>query len=184
MAHGFKQWFLSKGGYFHPDVDIASNSNGLYLRTCSQRYLAPGSLVVSCPPCLTISWYNATRDPFLGQCDPQNASHNIKQYVLTRFFLVKQFLLQEQSPWWLYIRILPQPDDTNRLNTPLWYEFEDFAWIRGTNLELSARNLETAWLEEYEAAMKVFSLRDSKQTKLWSWFVALFGQHYWHLLRI
>lgn len=178
MEHDFRQWFLSQGGHFHPNVDIASDSNGSYLRACNQRDLAAGTCVVSCPSCLTISWYNAVQDPFLGHFGLQSATQHIKQSMLTRFFLIKQFLLQEQSPWWLYIRTLPQPDDTTMFNTPLWYEHEDFVWICGTNLELSAQKLYANWLEEHEQAMNVFSLRNSEQAKLWSWFVAFVDQYY------
>lgn len=180
MERNFKLWFLSHGGKFHPDVDVVSNADGFYLCASNQRDLATRTCVVSCPHTLTISWFNAVLDLSLGDFD----LHRINQSVLTRFFLVKQYLLQEKSSWWRYIQILPQPEDLRRLNTPLWYESGDFVWIHGTNLELSAQKLEASWHKEYEEAMNMFELGKSENIELWSWLVIFVGQCYWRLLRI
>ncbi len=180
MEHDFKRWFLSYGGYFHVGAYIDSGLNGFYLRVQSkQEGLPPGTNIVSCPHALTISWLNVVKDSFLVQYVPKSFNHHIlSQSVFTRFFFMKQVLLQEKSLWWPYIRILPPPGAGRNLNTPIWYGTEDLAWIRGTNLEFGAENLEGSWRQEYEAAIDLFNLRGSEDTKIWSWFVRLIAHQY------
>lgn len=171
MEENFKSWFLTHGGSFHPDTDIGSNADGFFICVRGERDLLPGARVVSCPHALIISWLNAFRDPLLGQFDLQSVSRLISQLVITRIFLMIQFLLREQSLWWPYIRMLPQPDALHKFNTPLWYEPEDLAWIRGTNLEFGAQRTERLLRQEYEEAASLFRSRGSKQVESWSWFV-------------
>lgn len=167
MEVDFKSWFLSHGGSFHPDTEIGSSSDGFFMRVCDERDLPPGALVVSCPHTLIISSHSAVQDPFLGQFD----SRSLPQLVITRIFLVKQFLLREKSFWWPYIRMLPQPDALHKFNTPLWYEPEDLAWIRGTNLEFGAQRMDSRWRQEHEEATSLFKSRGCEQVESWSWFV-------------
>ena len=183
MEEDFKSWFLSHGGAFHPDTDIGFNSDGFFTRVRDGRDLLPGALVVSCPHALVISGLDAIHDPFLGQFDLQSVSPLLNQLVFTRIFLMKQFLLREKSLWWEYIRMLPQPDALHKFNTPLWYEPEDFAWIRGTNLELGAQRMETLWRQEFEEAASLFRWTGSEQAESWSWFVFDADQNFWWLLR-
>lgn len=171
MEEDFKSWFLSHGGVLHPDIDIGSDSDGFFIRTRDEQDLLPGARVVSCPHSLIISWLKAVQDPFLGQLDLQSASRLINQLVITRIFLMEQFQLREQSLWWPYIRMLPQPDAAHTFNTPLWYGPEDLAWIRGTNLEFGAQKMESMWRQEYEEATSLFRSRGSEQVDIWSWFV-------------
>lgn len=183
MNEDFKAWFLSHGGTFHADTEIVSSSHGFFIRVRDKRGLLPGAQVVSCPHSLVISWLNAVRDPFLGQFDRHSASQFINQLVITRIFLMKQFLLREQSLWWPYIRMLPQPDDLHKFNTPLWYEPEDLTWIRGTNLEHGAQRMESLWRQEYEEAASLFMSKGFEQVESWSWFVFDVDQNYKWLLK-
>ncbi|MCJ1265286.1 hypothetical protein MMC22_005161 [Lobaria immixta] len=153
MEEDFKSWFLSHGGAFHPNTDLGSNSDGFFIRVRDEQDLLPGARV----------------DPFIAQFDLQSVSLLITPRVITQIFFMKQFLLREQSLWWPYIRMLPQPDALHNFNTPLWYEPEDLAWIRGTNLEFGAQRMESLWRQEYEEAASLFRLRGSEQVEFWSW---------------
>lgn len=178
MEEEFKLWFLSHGGAIHPDVGIGSNSNGFFVRVRDEQDLPPGARVVSCPHVLTISWLNAVQDPFLGQFDLQRVYQRINRLVITRIFLMKQFLLGELSLWWPYIRMLPQPDAPHKFNSPLWYEPDDLVWIRGTNLEFGSQKMENLWRQEFEEASSLFKSKGSEQVKSWSWFVFDVDQNY------
>lgn len=178
MEEYFKSWFLSHGGAFHPNTDLGSNSDGFFIRVRDEQDLLPGARVVTCPHALIISWLSALQDPFIAQFDLQSVSLLITQRVITQIFFMEQFLRREQSLWWPYIRMLPQPDALHNFNTPLWYEPEDLAWIRGTNLEFGAQRMESLWRQEYEEAASLFRLRGSEQVESWSWFVVDLDRNY------
>lgn len=173
MEDDFKKWFLSHGGKIDVNVVIDSGSDGFYLRVSNKKDLSPKTLVVSCPHSLTISSHSVVKDPYLSRLDLNSVEQlSLHQSVFTRFFLVNQFLLQRESLWWPYIRILPQPASAGgNFNTPPWYDSEDLPWIRGTNLEFGTKKLEESWRQEYDTAINLFASRDLKQTEKWTWFV-------------
>ena len=175
MENNFKSWLLSHGGRLHSDVNIAFDSHGFCLHVCKDQDLPQGCCVISCPHTLTISWINVVQDSFFGQFISQSAFHLVTKLVMTRFFLVKQFMLHGKSFWWPYIQLLPQPEEMNAFNSPLWYNAEDLAWIRGTNLEFGMKKMEALWRQEYEEAMELFKSIQSPEARSWSWFVFFFG---------
>lgn len=172
MEDDFKRWFLAYGGKFDGNVGIDLDSGGFYLRVTNEKDLSAGTLVVSCPHSLIISWLSVVNDPSFSKLDLNSVEQQIlHQSVLTRFFLVNQFLLQKESRWWPYVRLLPQPGSARNFNTPLWYNTEDLSWIRGTNLEFGLKKIEESWRQEYDTAIDLFASRDPRQTKMWTWFV-------------
>lgn len=168
---GFLAWFVGGGGIIHPDVEIAHNSTGSYLRARSEHDIAAGSPLISCPHSLVISWPQVMHGPdqFLRRWDLQRASALINEAVIIRFFLIRQYLLKEGSYWSPYIRSLPQPDAGDHLNTPLWYGSEDLLWIQGTSLDSGAKARERMWQQEYEEGMKLLMSADDEPAELWSW---------------
>ena len=159
---GFESWFLANGGYLHPSIEIASGDDGNHVRVKQDHVLLPGSLVVSCPHELIISWPGVNRHHF------PDVHSTLAPYVATRLFLMKQCLLKEQSPWWPYINSLPRS-----FNTPLWYDENDLVWLRGTNLGNAKEVREEAWRQEYEHVMQSLFAKglESEQRRLWTWFV-------------
>ena len=163
VGEDFESWFLTNGGYLHPSIEIAADDhNGSFLRVKQNHILSPGSLVVSCPHHLTISW------PVVNQLHFPDVHSTFTPHVATRLFLIKQRLLKAQSPWWPYINSLPFS-----FSTPLWYDEDDLLWLRGTNLGNAKKIREEAWRQEYENAMQSLFTRgcDSQQQHLWTWFV-------------
>ena len=148
-----RDWFTTNGGKIHDAVEIvASESNGCFLWTRHGQTLRPGTPVVSCPHDITISvmdveWAN---DPW-----PKTfiSRWRFNPEVLTRLFLMEEYLTGTGSFWWPYIQLLPQPDQPNLLGTPLWYEESDCIWIRGTNLDGSRISREAAWREELDESL-------------------------------
>lgn len=132
----FETWFLKNGGYKHPSVELASNtSSGNFLRVVAGNTIPMGDTVVSCPHSLALSWPSACKFHYRSIELP-----SCTQHVATRLFLMKQKLLRNRSPWWPYIKMLPET-----FHTPLYYNSEDFAWIRGTNLGRARKVREDVW---------------------------------------
>lgn len=167
----FYAWFVGGGGIIHPDVEIAQDSTGSYLRARSEHDIAAGSPLISCPHSLVISWPQVVYgpDPFLRQWDLRRAAAFENEAVIIRFFLIRQYLLKESSYWAPYIRSLPQPDAGDHLNTPLWYGSEDRLWIQGTSLESGAKARERMWQQEYEEGTKCLVPINDESAELWSW---------------
>lgn len=168
IGDDFESWFLTNGGYIHPSVEIAADDqNGNFLRVKQNQILSPGSIVVSCPHHLTISW------PIIKQLHSPDVHSTFTPHVATRLFLMKQRLLKEQSPWWPYINSLP-----DSFSTPLWYNENDLIWLRGTNLGKAKEIREEAWRQEYENAMQLLFSKgsDSQLKHSWTWFVMDFRE--------
>lgn len=162
IGEDFESWFLTNGGYLHPSVEIASGDDGNFLRVKEDHVLWSGSMVVSCPHELTISW------PGVNQYHYPTIKSTFKPHVATRLFLMKQNLLGDTSPWWPYINSLPRS-----FSTPLWYDGKDLIWLRGTNLGRAKKVREQAWLQEYENVMQQLFPNGSnlEQKHMWTWFV-------------
>ena len=172
-SDNFELWFRSNGGYINPAIEITSSiSDGTFLRVDGDAALHPGATIISCPHKLTISW------PSIRKYHLNNISSSTKPHVATRLFLMKQYILRERSPWWPYIKSIPQPYQNDAFNTPLYYNASDMAWIRGTNLEYARQVREDAWRKEYNDAMqetfrKKFTAEDGQ---VWTWFACTTSQ--------
>ena len=175
----FHAWFVSGGGIIHPDVEMAHNSTGSYLRARSEHDIAAGSPLISCPHSLIISWPQVLHGPdqFIRRLDLQRASRLTTAAVILRLFLIRQYVLKENSHWWPYIRLLPQPDTGDHLDTPLWYASEDLLWILGTTLEFGAKSRERMWRREYEEGMKLLVPATDEPAELWSWSWSVKHEH-------
>ncbi len=174
MEIDFRPWFISHGGTIHPDVEIASGSIGNYLRLRDDCSLSPGTMIVSCPHSLTISWLNVItrQDPFIDRfylSPVRDGSTVITKFVLVRLFLVEQYLLGERSFWWPYIRFLPQPFTKDGLNSSLWCNEDDLLWLRGTNMEDAMRRVERNRRIEYDEAIGALTDAAIHFKEVWSW---------------
>lgn len=167
-------WFTRNGGTIHPAVEIASSElHGYFLRTREDHTLTPEVHVVDCPHNLTISvmdmdWaYESWPEDFKSQWRDSPE-------VLTRFFLMEQFLKKEESFWWPYFQMLPQPHQLHLFNTPMWYEETDCIWIKGTNLDGSRTSRQAAWRQEYDESIELLNQVDrsrSSRLHLYEWYV-------------
>ena len=168
----FEAWFLAHGGYINPNIEIAEDRiTGRYMRVVDGEDLGAGSLIVSCPHELTISWLNVIKgsETFLSQFDLREGYHAINPVVIVRFFVMNEYLKAEKSFWWAYIRSIPQPTEAQLLGTPLYYDDEDWVWLRGTNLEHAANKTERMWRKEYDEVMQSLIRIDGSLANSWSW---------------
>ena len=166
------EWFLKNGGRLHDSVCLTRTaSHGYQIRVVPTGSVPANSLVVACPKDLTISVMDMewAKDPW-PQTFMSHWSH--RPDVLTRFFIMEQYLEIENSFWWPYIASLPQPGQADQMNTPMWYHESDSIWIKGTNLDSGRRSRSTAWRKEYGESISLLQQHDSKRcTKLiaYSW---------------
>jgi len=166
----FERWFLTNGGFIHKDVEIVSTSNGRAVQVRSGSCIEPGTEIVSCPHRCSISYADSRKYGLLSNKISDVSS--LPQSVATRLFLVKQYLLQENSFWYPYISILPQPHDENAFNTAICFGKDDEIWLRGTNLGRAAIARKAAWREEFDHAHKLLFSSADDEASMWTWCVA------------
>ena len=146
-------WFFRKFGRLHHDVNIVwTASYGYHLRVHHAQGVPANCLIVACPHHLSISVMDLewAKDPWPEALK----SHWMNQpEVLTRFFIMEQYLEKQESFWWPYIASLPQPDQPDQMNTPMWYDDSDLIWIKGTNLDGGRISRSTTWRKEYEESI-------------------------------
>ena len=158
-----KAWFLRHGGRIHQSLIITHDETvGYYLRlrpACELPKIFTKDLVF-CPMKLSLSVRNVD-DP--GSCWPEQflARFSDAPEVTTRFLLMRQYRLGEDSFWWPYIDMLPKPEhDLNiepPFDTPLWFDEDDLVWLEGTNLGAARRLREEAWKEEFNEGMALLT---------------------------
>ena len=112
---------------------------------------------------LTFSYWNAISagkepdsyyQPRSAQLPESLLESSADHETVSAIFLVQQYLLGEASFWYPYIRILPQPHDSNDPAIPLLWSEEDRVWLRGTYLEdevdKKLKDLASRWSEAVE----------------------------------
>ena len=152
------KWLHLEGGLIHPAVEIvhSDDATGFSLRVRKNHDVPDGSRIASCPSSLTMSVLSMERAEHRWPAEFLSCFRQSPE-VMTRFFLMEQFLIAENSFWYPYIRMLPQPAD-DALDTPMFYSPEDCLWIKGTNLEGSRKVRLEQWKQEYQKAVDL--LRD------------------------
>ena len=160
------KWLQLEGGLIHPAVEIvhSNDATGYSLQVRETHDVPEGSRIASCPSSLTMSVLSMERAENLW---PEEFMSFFRQSpeVLTRFFLMEQFLVAENSFWHPYIRMLPQPAD-DALDTPMFYSPEDCVWIKGTNLEGTRKVRLEQWQQEYQKAVDLLKSSDITRYEL------------------
>jgi len=177
-------WGDEHTAFLNSKVEIYQDSvTGLSFRAIED--LASGLTVATCSYPISLSYLNTSSDdrfssrskPFptdfleiLGKDDPN---------VIGFFFLVQQFLLQEKSFWWPYIRLLPQPNEHDSLSIPVLWPEEDCRFLDGTNAEPPIKKRKELWMSEWQKA--IFLLQDDFEDwrdysyDLYKWAATIFG---------
>lgn len=167
------RWFVDHGGFIHPAVELVEHSaHGFCMRVRPDaQELKKGTLILRSPHTASLSYFNAIRfPPFESHSEPfpdvflQEASPR----TVAVFFLSQQYLLKEQSFWWPYIRILPQPDEPEKLSTPLWFSEEDKTWLKGTNMERGASVRFDDWRKEWQNGIDILKAAN-RNTEAYTW---------------
>lgn len=160
-------WGEQNGATLNPNAEVyVSPTFGLSLRVKESTpengtaSLSPHSTIVSTPYTTSLSYMNA-HDAFPSLSArsprfPQKFLNEVPAKVIGCYFLMQQYLLGDKSFWAPYICSLPQPDESEKLATPLYWNDEARAWLNGTNLLMAVRQREDMWREELDHAAKVF----------------------------
>jgi hypothetical protein len=190
---GLISWARHHGAHLHEQVEVYDDHQyGISLRVRSsqqsihlashsdqsppERHSLPlNSRVVSCPFSLSLSYLNALNK------FPDLQSHSVQfpalfievlePHVIGHFFLVQQYLNADTSHWGPYIRSLPQPEEPQKLGTPLYFAEADMAWIRGTALEIARDQREKTWKSDWERGRHILDTSNGwEQGKgKWTW---------------
>jgi hypothetical protein len=140
MTDAALHWFEHHGGAVHQNIKLKINDEyGCHFVSTSK--LENDTVVCSCPFNLTLSYLNGLSDPPTGVRSLTNSNVSskligkVESNIIATFLLAEERLKGDASFWAEYIKLLPTE---NGLATPLWFEADDLAWLRGTNLYSSA----------------------------------------------
>ena len=181
-------WARHHGAYIHEQVEVYDDPQyGVSLRVRSSQQsvhladqlprqsLPPTACVVSCPFSLSLSYLNAlNKFPDLQSHSarfPALLLEVLEPHVIGHFFLVQQYLDADTSHWGPYVRSLPQPEESGKLGTPLYFTEADIAWIRGTDLEIARDQREKTWKSDWERGHRILDASSGweKWNGKWTW---------------
>lgn len=161
-------WGEADGATVNPKAEVyVSPTFGVSLRVKESTAgvnekagLPAHSTIVATPYTTSLSYINAfDAFPTLASHSPrfpQKFLDEVPAKVIGCYFLIQQYLLGHKSFWAPYIRSLPQPDEPEKLATPMYWPEEARTWLRGTNLGAAVHAREEAWKEELDNAVKIF----------------------------
>ncbi|KAI1498040.1 hypothetical protein F5X99DRAFT_343108 [Biscogniauxia marginata] len=163
------QWVEEDGGCLHPAVEIYYDdiTKGSF-RVKDSCSVGPDDIVVALPLSKSLSYLNAAAGhpdfaaalpPFISQSEeksyfPLEFLQGTPPHVIGRFFLVRQYLLGRDSPWWPYIQTLPQPEHVSGM-LPLMWPSADVDFLRGTNAFKAVEEIKSVLKKEFKRAMKL-----------------------------
>ncbi|SPO05275.1 uncharacterized protein DNG_07962 [Cephalotrichum gorgonifer] len=185
LHHTLHTWATSHGASLNISVEVRQDDHsGAGFRVKAGAEIHPGDHIVSCPTSLTLSYLNALPNPPPSfRKDPSSPPFpeeflaSAPPHVVGRFFLIQQYLLGQDSFWWPYIRSLPQPDRPSSLPLPPFWDEDDLELLRGTNLEVSVREIKATLDREFrdsKKALEGWGQRSEYTPRLYNWAYAIF----------
>lgn len=179
-------WALSCQTTLHPGVEIYQDPvTGFSFR--ATKDLPPSTKVVSCSYQTTLSYLNAiSASSLFPNHDsvpfPPEFIEALKEddpNIIGHFFLVQQFLMSEESFWWPYIKILPQPGEPERLGIPIWWPEADRRFLDGTNAAPPIKKRGEMWKREWAKGIALLQDRfenwEQYTYHLYQWAATIFG---------
>ncbi|KAK0110559.1 hypothetical protein ONS96_002164 [Cadophora gregata f. sp. sojae] len=185
LVQALVNWGQVHGTSLDPGVEIYQDPiTGLSFR--SLRSIPPGTKLVNCSFKTTLSYLNTTEitSYFLSRSPPFpskfiNTLKKDDPNIIGHFFLVQQYLLGEESFWWHYIHLLPQPDAPDALGLPVWWPEADLKFLDGTNAEPPIKKRKALWEEEWKQGIALlgddFENHDKYTYHLYQWAASIFG---------
>ncbi|KAK1721456.1 hypothetical protein CaCOL14_011935 [Colletotrichum acutatum] len=180
-------WAKSHGAVLHPSVEVYNDTNtGNSFRVSRDGAgVNPGDTVVTCPLALTLSYLNATTTPNSGfhhdstssQAFPTSFLESVPPHVISRFFLIKQYLQGPSSFWHPYIRILPQPTNLAAWALPPLWPTDDIELLEDTNAHVAIAEIKTRLKAEHKHALAAFGddpARHDYTRLLYNWAYCIF----------
>ncbi|OHE94975.1 SET domain-containing protein [Colletotrichum orchidophilum] len=179
-------WAKSHGAAFHPSVEVYNDPNtGNSFRVSPESAgVSPGDTVVTCPLALTLSYLNATTTPNPGfhhnnnhEAFPSSFLASVPPHVISRFFLIRQYLLGKDSFWYPYIRTLPQPANLAHWALPPLWPSDDVELLEDTNAHVAIAEIKARLRSEHKHALAAFGdnpARHDYTRLLYNWAYCIF----------
>lgn len=152
-----ERWSTGYGGHIDDSVCIAHDAErGVHMQVKVDwpKTVEPETRAISAPLGITMSYYNAieykSANGSFSNHDvalPQAFIDAVGTEETFAFFLMGQFLCGPDGFWYPYLCTLPQP---GQLNTPLYFDEEDVAWVDGTGIPEASLFRYKIWDEKYD----------------------------------
>lgn len=157
--------------------------------------IQPQDEILSCPLQISLSYMNALQDgPIILAHEHMHAASEkssaqlttqgtpafppefmaLPPHIISRFYLIKQYLLGPSSFWYPYIATLPQPDALSSWILPPFWPETDACLLQGTNTGIAAEETHDAVRAEYKQARRVL-----KSTNVENWRDYTSSLHTW-----
>ena len=165
-------WSQQHGAELHPELEIYCDDITKYslrVKPSAADGLQPGFRAVSCPVSTTLSYLNALVDSPLDIASPSQDHtpafpprflQSNPPHVVSRFFLVKEYLRGKASFWWPYIATLPQPEHVDAWALPAFWPDHDIARLEGTNAHVAVEEMQANVKREFKHARKLLKEDD------------------------
>ncbi|TVY37009.1 Ribosomal lysine N-methyltransferase [Lachnellula subtilissima] len=183
---GLLQWAKSNHTSLHPNVEIFQDAvTGLSFKAV--KNVPPGTNFVSCSYQTTLSYLNVAQ--ISSEFERHGSQHFPSEFIdalssedpniVGHFFLIQQFLMGADSFWWNYIRLLPQPEQPERLALPVWWPEADRKYLEGTNAEPPLVKRQELWKDEWNRAIGILKQQsghwEDYSYLLYQWAATIFG---------
>ena len=182
-VQGFLAWLGSYSQVKSPLVEVYRDPHtGLSVRAIED--IPTGMVVLQCPYEKSLSYLNACNvSPHFpsAQSFPPRFLDGLKRehpHIIGKFFLMQQYLLGEDSYWWPYIRLLPQPGSAEISALPDFWPEEDLKFLAGTNAEPAVIGAKANWEDEWRRGMdllKGHNIEFDFPLFLYRWASSIFG---------
>lgn len=193
-------WAHTHGASLHEGLEVYQDDvTGFSMRVKPTQVgglLDPQDGILTCPLRVSLSYLNALQDgPLLGPHDHDHHHHHaafppefmaaLPPHIISRFFLMKQYLLGKSSFWHPYIATLPQPDAavaaaSASWNLPPFWPQQDIAFLDGTNTGVALHEIHDAVKAEYKQARRLlkstgFTHYQDYTSSLHTWAFSMFA---------
>ncbi|KAI0008756.1 SET domain-containing protein [Xylariaceae sp. FL0662B] len=163
------RWVEEDGGSLNPSIEIyhdeATKGSFRVKDSCS---IGPDDTIVTLPLAKSLSFLNAidahpefspaASPSFLGNGNhhyfPTDFLKRTPPHVVSRFFLMQEYLRGPESSWWPYIRTLTQPEHMASILPAMWPS-EDIEFLKGTNAFIAIQEIRSNLKKEFKEAMKL-----------------------------
>ncbi|WYZ43336.1 hypothetical protein EsH8_VI_001035 [Colletotrichum jinshuiense] len=180
-------WAKSHGAALHPSVEVYNDpgTGNSFRVSADGAGVNPGETVVSCPLNLTLSYLNTTTTPSPGfhhddttsGAFPPSFLDAVPPHIISRFFLIHQYLLGKDSFWYPYIRTLPQPQHLPSWILPPLWPSDDIELLEDTNVHVAIAEIKARLKSEYKQAIAAFGdapARHDYTRLLYNWAYCIF----------
>ncbi|KHN97731.1 uncharacterized protein MAM_04120 [Metarhizium album ARSEF 1941] len=187
-------WATSHGATLHPSIEVYRDpQTGLSFRVkpSAQSPVQPYEAIVQLPTSLALSYLNAVSEQGGRETSgpaglPKEVLAGAAPHVVSRLFLIQEYLKRDKSFWHPYIQALPQPGQANRSQwalAPFW-EDDEAELLDGTNVEVGIDKIRNDVTRDLKRARELLrahgdgaegALDRALTTELYQWAYCIFS---------